>query len=88
MDNTKWEIANSKVHKVEDQWHYGILTSYEFMPLTKTAIGFVRKYVYIHPSGRRIWGQTGVTADYWTDPLTNATGYWSDLEPHLRSLKL
>lgn len=84
----EWKIANSKEHKVEDQWHYEILTEYGFTPTTKTGTGFVRKYEYVHPSGRKILCHTGASADYWTDPLTKASGYWGTLEPYLKSLKL
>lgn len=81
-----FERADKKVHPVESQWHYPILTKYGFQPLTKEAVGFVRSYEYDDTSGHKIKCTTGVNSDYWEDPKTKKSGYWSDLEPYLKTL--
>jgi len=83
---SNFDEADKKVHPVEGEWHYPILTKYGFMPVTKVGIGFVRSYLYTK-GDHQIRVNTGVNADYWND-LTNPTfGYWSDLEPFLKTLK-
>lgn len=77
--------ANKIVHKVEDQWHYPILTKYGFVPVTLTSVGFVRSYTYTKGE-LAIVCNTGVNADYWINKAANKLGYWSDLEPHLKQL--
>ena len=42
---SEFDKANQKIHKVEDQWHYPLMTKYKFEPITKEAVGFVRKYI-------------------------------------------
>lgn len=71
----KFEQANQKVHRVEDQWHYKILIKYGFTPVTKEAVGFVRKYEYTHPNGATISCHTGASCDY-----IMSNGNWGDLE--------
>lgn len=88
MKDEKFEESNKKVHPVEEQWHYPILTKFGFRPITKEGIGFVRSYDYEHPStGRRIRCATGYSSDYWRElpPGKDVQGFWSDLEPHLKS---
>ena len=85
---TDFEKANQTVHNVEDQWHYPIFKKYGFEPQTKSAIGFVRKYTYAHPSGYVMQANTGASSDYWIDPSTKKQGYWRELEPHLKELNL
>lgn len=77
--------ANKKVHKVEDQWHYPILTKYGFTPITKEQAGFVRRYEY-QRGEHKIVCNTGVNADYWSNPSGCGGGYWSELEPHVKNL--
>jgi hypothetical protein len=77
--------ADKVVHNVEGQWHYPILTRYGYEAVTKEAPGFVRSYDYVHPSGRTVRCTTGASADYWSAP-GNKGGYWSDLEPYLKSV--
>ena len=80
-----FEEADKVVHPVNQQWHYPILTKFGYVPVTKEAPGFVRSYMYTHPdTGRRFRLTTGTNADYWTDMHSEACGYWSDLEPHLK----
>ena len=86
--DARFEEANKKVHPVEGEWHYPIMVRYGFTPETKEAVGFVRSYEYHHPSGRIIVVTTGVNSDYWQDRQDLKRGYWSDLEPHLKSLGL
>ena len=82
--------ANEKVHLVETQWHYKILTKYGWEAVTKEQTGFVRNYTYSHPlTSMTIVCTTGVNADYWTLLDGNKSiigGYWCDLEPHLKTL--
>ncbi len=84
--------ANKVVHQVEKEWHYPILTKYGFTPRTKTGIGFVRAYVYDRPDGEVIRMTTGASADYWEvlkgTPSVQEKIYWSNLEPHLKTLKV
>lgn len=75
--------SDKKIHPVETQWHYKILTKYGFVAKTKEAIGFVRSYDYEHPSGCQMTLTTGYHADYWTDKVTKETGYYLALEPYL-----
>ena len=82
--------ANKKVHLVETQWHYPIMTKYGFVPETKSAIGFVRQYVYAHPeTGRKFECNTGVNSCYWREKQIcpssqKGGGLWSLLEEHLK----
>ena len=78
--------ANETIHTVESQWHYPIMTKYNWVPLTKSAVGFVRSYKYQHPKNPKetIEVSTGVNADYWY--AGDTFGYWADLEPYLKSL--
>lgn len=79
--------ANERVHPVETQWHYPIMTKHGFVPETKEGIGFVRNYVYVHPTlGCRIRCNTGCNADYWRDESKSGGGYWLELEPYLVKL--
>jgi len=84
--NSRFEAANKKIHPVESQWHYQILTKHGFAPLTKDAAGFVRCYEYQHPSGRKIRASTGANADWWIDMETKKQGYWSTLDSWLDTL--
>lgn len=80
--------ADKKVHPVEDQWHYPILTKFGFIPLDKTGIGFVRSYRYEHPESKHtIVTTTGYSSDHWSDKTAGDSGYWADLEPHLKKLE-
>jgi len=81
--------ANETIHPVEQQWHYPILTKYGFVPITKTAQGFVRSYVYEHPVTREmVSANTGASADYW-ETTGKGSGdfshFWAGLEPYLKS---
>lgn len=77
--------ADKHVHPVELQWHYPILTKYGYVPITKTGIGFVRRYTYENPVTKRtILVATGASSDYWEDG--DDYGYWRALEPHLEKL--
>ena len=83
-----FEEANKKIHKVEDQWHFPILTKFGFKPIQLEAVGFVRSYRYEHPNGRVIVCTTGVNSDRWEEMITQDKlrwGYWSELEKHLSS---
>lgn len=80
--------ANKKVHAVEDQWHYPILTKFGFVPREKTGVGFVRSYNYDHPSGNVIRCTTGASADYWSHEGVPGTGFWAGLEPYVEKLGL
>lgn len=74
--------ANKKVHKVEDQWHYPILTKHGYIPQDKERIGFVRSYEYIHPeTGDVIIASTGANCDHWR--AKDAGGFYYSLEGHL-----
>ena len=88
QERKAFEEANKVVHPVEDQWHYKILSKYGFVPREKTGVGFVRSYTYDHPKGHVIRCNTGASSDYWSQEGTNHYGYWSGLEPHIRTLTL
>jgi len=77
--------ADKVEHLVEDQWHYPIMVKHGWMPITKVGIGFVRSYVYQRKE-HQIRVTTGVSCDHWSDQTNKASGYWSDLEPHLVTL--
>jgi hypothetical protein len=83
----RFEKANKKIHKVEDQWHYPIMTKYGFQPTTQEAVGFVRAYIYENDENYQIVCSTGYSADHWEDKTTGAFGYWRDLENHLKVMK-
>jgi len=78
--------ANERMHSVETEWHYPILTKAGFTSDTTPQQGFVRSFVYNHPAGHNIKMTTGVNADYWDNTKTGDFGYWADLQPHLNSL--
>lgn len=78
--------ADKKEHPVETQWHYSIMQKYGFEPVTKSAIGFVRSYIYVGPNGRFMKVMTGVNSDYWIDQTEHTSGLWVELEPHLQKL--
>lgn len=79
-----WEKANKKVHKVEDQWHYPILTKYGFKPETKEAQGLVRNYIYKN-EGTEIKCVTGASSDYWeVIKGEKGGGYHGSLEVYLK----
>ncbi len=80
-----FEQANQKVHPVEAQWHFPILTKYGYTPITPQQTGFVRTYVY-ERAGHQIVCTTGSRADYWRDDTNKDGGYWASLEPHLKKL--
>lgn len=71
--------ADQRVHAVETQWHYPILTGAGFVAETESATGFVRSYCYRHPSGTSVVCTTGTSADYWR-ASTGDRGYWSELK--------
>jgi len=81
---SSFEKANGKVHKVEDQWHYPILTKVGFVPKTKSAIGFVRSYEYEHPSGIVIIYTSGSNRDYWNSS-DGSGGLWTKLGEYICS---
>lgn len=80
--------ANEVMHPIETQWHYPIMIEHGYKSETPPQKGFVRSYQYEHPeTGRVIDVTTGSSADYWNDRTSGEFGYWSDLEPHLKSKK-
>ena len=83
-----FEKANQTIHRVEDQWHYPIMSKYGFTALTKEAPGFVRSYLY-ERGNHTVQVTTGVNADYWIampSKRAGPQGYWADLEPYLKTL--
>lgn len=82
----RFNEANKTVHPVTTQWHYPIMIAAGFETKTPSGVGFSRSYTYEHPSGRVIVVTTGVNADYWNDQTTGKFGYWSALEPHVKSM--
>jgi len=79
--------GDQKLHPVETQWHYKILTEYGFVCNDPPQKGFVRSYTYRHPvTGRTITTTTGCHSDYWEDAVSGY-GYWSTLEDHLKSIQ-
>jgi hypothetical protein len=79
--------ADESIHPVESEWHHEDLTAAGFVPETKEAKGFVRRYIYKHPSGVVVTMCTGVNADYWSSTAEGSIpangGYWSALKPYL-----
>lgn len=82
----KFEDANKKIHPVESQWHYPIMTKYGFVPNTKQAVGFVRTYEYQHANGNKIHVTTGMQSDYWSHQASKKLGFWNELESYLKKL--
>ena len=80
-----FEKANEKVHPVESQWHYNIMSEHGFVAITKFQVGFVRAYDYMK-DGHKITVCTGASADYWNDLTTNAGGYHGSLAGHLSKI--
>jgi len=76
-------IADQKVHPVESQWHYPILTEFGYEPLDKEGVGLVRSYKY-QKGDHVITVTTGANADYWE--ANDGFGYWADLKPYLQKL--
>ena len=84
----RFNEADKRIHPVETQWHYPIMTKYGFVPVTKTGIGFVRSYKYEHPTTKHvITCNTGYHADYWEDSYNKCCPLWKELEPYLERLK-
>ena len=82
---SSFEEGNKKVHPVETQWHYPVMTKHGFEPVTKEGVGFVRSYVYEHPTtGQKIKVTTGYNIDHWEDVKTKKGGLWNDLESYLQ----
>ena len=77
------ETADKKIHPVETQWHYNILTKHGFTPSTKEATGLVRSYIYTHLNGYKITAATGYHRDHWVDNLSGDHGLHFSLEEHL-----
>lgn len=86
MSDATVENANKKVHSVESQWHYDRMINSGFKAITKSQIGFVRRYDYENGVGHKISAYTGVSADYWMDTTTGNGGYHASLTPHLSSI--
>ena len=89
--NEAFEKANQTIHRVEDQWHYTILTKFGFQPDDLTGIGFVRAYMYTNKEiGLTIRAATGASCDHWqafnTEHKAIMFGYWRELEPYLVGL--
>lgn len=84
--NEKFNQADKKVHPVEVQWHYPILTEAGFVAQTKEGIGFSRSYVYERLDGHKIKATTGINCDYWKDMTTGKTGYGCDLKGYVGEL--
>jgi hypothetical protein len=86
----RFNEADKIVHPVEGEWHYPILTKYDFIPVTQEGIGFVRSYLYQHiPTMRMMRLTTGVNADYWNEVKGGkdvAFGYHGTLEEHLKKI--
>lgn len=80
----RFNEADKKIHPVETQWHFPIMTAAGFIPETTEGVGFVRSYVYTHPDGRKIRATTGVNGDYWNDMTVNKGGYWCDLKAYVK----
>jgi hypothetical protein len=85
-DNDAFRKADEKFHPVTEEWSYPIMTKYGFKPTSKGETGFVRKYSFVNDKGYKIITNTGVNASYWSDPITNAGGYWGSLEPYVSKL--
>lgn len=82
-----FEEANKTVHPVTSQWHYPILTKHGYLPETQEEVGFVRKYIYTHPTTKHSMRLvTGMSSDYWTDTKTSKVGYWNELDTYLASI--
>ena len=82
----RFNKANEAIHKVEDEWHYPILVSGGFIPVNKTASGFVRAYFWEHPSGINFTFKIGANADYWRCS-TGEGGYGSTLKDFILNYK-
>jgi hypothetical protein len=85
MTMSTFEEANKTVHRVEDEWHYPIVTAGGFVPETKEGVGFVRSYTYRHPSGVTVTCNTGYSSDYWRSSGGDY-GYWGSLESFVNKI--
>jgi len=85
--NEAFNKANEKMHDLERQWHYPILTKYGFTSASGAQKGFVRSYNYTHLQGHTIRAITGSHSDRWVNYDTGASGFWSSLEAHLKTLE-
>jgi len=84
---SSFEEANKEWHNVEEEWHFSHLIKYGFFPDRMWRQGFVREFIYTHPILKnKILASVGAHADYWSDELTGARGYWSGLPPFLKTL--
>lgn len=84
QEKTPFARANERVHPVEKQWHFKPLTDAGFVPKTREAVGFVRRYDYEHPDGRAVSCRTGVNCDYWI--YDDESRPWIELESWCKSL--
>ena len=92
-EQARFEEANRIVHRVEDEWHYPILTRHGYVPQQSSQVGFVRFYDYTGPDGHTIVAGTGYHQDYWNTPdirwpegmRTVKDMLWSELEAYLES---
>ena len=76
--------ADQVVHKVENQWHYSIMTRHGYTPIDKEQKGFVRRYKYENAKGKTVVVSTGVHCDYWS--AEDGSGYWGTLEAYLNTI--
>jgi hypothetical protein len=83
QEQTAFAQANERMHPVEKQWHFKPLTDAGFVPMTREAAGFVRRYDYEHPDGRAVSCHTGASSDYWV--AGDKRGYWGELESWCKS---
>jgi hypothetical protein len=86
-ERARFKKGDEKIHKVEDEWHYPILTKFGFKPVDKEAVGFVRQYTYKRGE-HTVQCNVGCNADYWNDLTvpSSCMGYWGTLESHLKKL--
>ena len=78
---------NQHIHKVEDHWSYKTMIEFDFTPLNKEGIGFVRSFTYIKDE-HKITCTTGYGSDYWEDEINGAGGYYGSLFNHVKNLAI
>jgi len=84
------QSVHEKVHSVESQWHYTIMTKYGYKTEVRERKGLVRSYNYSSSNDcKDITCSTGVNGDHWftrSECGGWAGGYAGELEDYLRSI--
>lgn len=82
---TNFTEAEKEVHRVEDEWHFPVLTLFNFQPIEKQTVGRIRVYHYKNETQNIIKAAFSYGAFYWKDKEKYAGGVdLRSLEEHLK----